>query len=137
MKTYLEFNPAHDEAKHLAAVGFKAQIADAYEMENGFVAVRVDWSSEVDSCKFKYASQGSKISSSDKIIGVELVFEGFPYKPENYNYEAYPSILVQLDYKSSDKKMDFVCFHNLKYEAVVYFAPQTWNLSRKIKKIKF
>jgi len=44
-------------------------------MENGFVAVVVDWNSKTDSHKLKYASQGCITYSSDKIVGVDLEFQ--------------------------------------------------------------
>jgi hypothetical protein len=137
MKAYLEFSPIDEETQHLAALGFEAQITDAYEMENGFIAVLVDWSSKVNSHKFKYPSKGCTIHSSDKIVGVELVFEDCPYRADDFNYDMYPSLIVSLNYEDSNQKMDFVCFHNLKYQAVVYFAPETWNCGKKIKKIEF
>jgi hypothetical protein len=135
MRAYLEFSLMDDEVDHLTKIGFGAKILDAYEMENGFVAVVVDWNSKTDSHKLKYASQGCVTYSSDKIVGVELEFRDYSYR--NDDCEMYPIISVKLDYDDSNKKMDFVCFHNLKYQAVVYFAPETWSCSRNSKKIKF
>ncbi len=43
----------------------------------------------------------------------------------------------KLDYDDFNKKIDYVCFQNLKYQAIVYFAPDSWNCSRNSKKIKF
>jgi len=135
MRAYLEFSLMDQEVDHLTKIGFGAKILDAYEMENGFVAVVVDWNSKTDSHKLKYASQGCVTYSSDKIVGVELEFRDYSYR--NDDCEIYPIISVKLDYDDSNKKMDFVCFHNLKYQAVVYFAPETWSCSRKSKKINF
>jgi hypothetical protein len=135
MRAYLEFSLMDQEVDHLAKIGFGAKIIDAYEMENGFVAVVVDWNSKTDSHKLKYASQGCVTYSSDKIVGVDLEFQNYPYKDDDC--EMYPIIWVKLDYNNSNKKMDYVCFQNLKYQAVVYFAPDSWNCSRKSKKIKF
>jgi len=135
MRAYLEFSLMDQEVDHLTKIGFGAKILDAYEMENGFVAVVVDWNSKTDSHKLKYASQGGTTYSSDKIVGVELEFRDYSYR--NDDCEMYPIISVKLDYDDSNKKMDFVCFHNLKYQAVVYFAPETWSCSRKSKKINF
>jgi hypothetical protein len=135
MRAYLEFSLMDQEVDHLAKIGFGAKILDAYEMENGFVAVVVDWNSKTDSHKLKYASQGCITYSSDKIVGVDLEFRNYPYKDDDC--EMYPIIWVKLDYNNSNKKMDYVCFQNLKYQAVVYFAPDSWNCSRKSKKIKF
>ncbi len=42
-----------------------------------------------------------------------------------------------LDYNDSGKKMEYVCFHNYKYEAAVYFAPEGWNERKNCKKIDF
>ena len=135
MRAYLEFSLMDQEVDHLTKIGFGAKILDAYEMENGFVAVVVDWNSKTDSHKLKYASQGCVTYSSDKIVGVELEFQDYSYR--NDDCEIYPIISVKLDYDDSNKKMDFVCFHNMKYQAVVYFAPETWSCSRKSKKINF
>ena len=135
MRAYLEFSLMDQEVDHLTKIGFGAKILDAYEMENGFVAVVVDWNSKTDSHKLKYASQGCITYSSDKIVGVDLEFQNYPYKDDDC--EMYPIISVNLDYNDSNKKMDYVCFQNLKYQAVVYFAPDTWNYSRNSKKIKF
>jgi hypothetical protein len=135
MRAYLEFSLMDQEVDHLTKIGFGAKILDAYEMENGFVAVVVDWNSKTDSHKLKYASQGCITYSSDKIVGVDLEFQNYPYKDDDC--EMYPIISVKLDYNNSNKKMDYVCFQNLKYQAVVYFAPDSWNYSRNSKKIKF
>ena len=135
MRAYLEFSLMDDEVDHLAEIGFGAKILDAYEMENGFVAVVVDWNSKTDSHKLKYASQGCVTYSSDKIVGVELEFQNYPYKDDDCQMN--PRISVKLDYDDFNKKMDYVCFQNLKYQAVVYFAPDSWNCSRKSKKINF
>ena len=135
MRAYLEFSLMDDEVDHLAKIGFGAKILDAYEMENGFVAVVVDWNSKTDSHKLKYASQGCVTYSSDKIVGVELEFRDYPYKIDDC--QMYPRISVKLDYDDFNKTMDYVCFQNLKYQAVVYFAPDSWNCSRKSKKINF
>jgi len=135
MRAYLEFSLMDDEVDHLAKIGFGAKILDAYEMENGFVAVVVDWNSKTDSHKLKYVSPGCINYRSDKIVGVELEFQNYPYKDDDC--EIYPIISVNLDYNDSNKKMDYVCSHNLKYQAIVYFAPQTWNCERNSKKIKF
>ena len=135
MRAYLEFSFIDQEIDHLDKIGFGAKIIDAYEMENGFVAVVVDWNSKTDSHKLKYASQGCVTYSSDKIVGVELEFRDYPYKIDDC--QMYPRISVELDYDDFDKKMDYVCFQNLKYQAIVYFAPDSWNCSRKSKKIKF
>jgi hypothetical protein len=135
MRAYLEFSFIDQEIEHLDKIGFGAKILDAYEMENGFVAVVVDWNSKTDSHKLKYASQGCVTYSSDKIVGVELEFRDYPYKIDDCQMN--PRISVKLDYDDFDKKMDYVCFQNLKYQAVVYFAPDSWNCSRKSKKIKF
>jgi hypothetical protein len=135
MRAYLEFSLMDDEVDHLTKIGFGAKILDAYEMENGFVAVVVDWNSKTDSHKLKYASQGCITYSSDKIVGVDLEFQNYPYKDDDC--EMYPIISVKLDYDDFNKKMDYVCFQNLKYQAVVYFAPDSWNCSRKSKKINF
>ena len=48
-----------------------------------------------------------------------------------------PRISVKLDYDDFNKKMDYVCLQNLKYQAIVYFAPYDWNCNRNSKKIKF
>jgi hypothetical protein len=135
MRAYLEFSPIKEEIDHLNKINFSAKITDAYEMENGFVAVVVNWDTKIDSHKLKYASQGCTFRSSDKIVGVELEFPDHPYKLDED--EMYPRILVRLDYKNSSKSMDFVCFHNFKYESIVYFAPEAWSSKRKSKKIKF
>ena len=135
MRAYLEFSFIDQEIDHLDKIGFGAKIIDAYEMENGFVAVIVDWDSKTDSHKLKYASQGCVTYSSDKIVGVELEFRDYPYKIDDCQMN--PRISVKLDYDDFNKKMDYVCFQNLKYQAVVYFAPDSWNCSRKSKKIKF
>ena len=135
MRAYLEFSFIDQEIDHLDKIGFGAKILDAYEMENGFVAVVVDWNSKTDSHKLKYASQGCITYSSDKIVGVDLEFQNYPYKDDDC--EMYPIIWVKLDYNNSNKKMDYVCFQNLKYQAVVYFAPYDWNTTRNSKKIKF
>ena len=135
MRAYLEFSLMDDEVDHLTKIGFGAKILDAYEMENGFVAVVVDWNSKTDSHKLKYAWQGCITYSSDKIVGVDLEFQNYPYKDDDC--EMYPIISVKLDYNDSNKKMDYVCFQNLKYQAVVYFAPYDWNAGRNSKKIKF
>lgn len=135
MRAYLEFSLMDDEVDHLTKIGFGAKILDAYEMENGFVAVVVDWNSKTDCHKLKYASQGCVTYSSDKIVGVELEFRDYPYKIDDCQMN--PRISVKLDYDNFNKKMDYVCFQNLKYQAVVYFAPESWNCSRKSKKIKF
>jgi len=135
MRAYLEFSLMDDEVDHLTKIGFGAKIIDAYEMENGFVAVVVDWNSKTDSHKLKYASEGSITYSSDKIVGVELVLQNYPYKDDDC--EMYPIISVKLDYDDWNKRMDYVCFQNLKYGAIVYFAPYNWNTTRNSKKIKF
>jgi hypothetical protein len=135
MRAYLEFSFIDQEIDHLDKIGFGAKIIDAYEMENGFVAVVVDWNSKTDSHKLKYASQGCVTYSSDKIVGVELEFRDYPYKIDDCQMN--PRISVKLDYDDFNKKMDYVCFQNLKYQAIVYFAPDSWNCSRKSKKIKF
>jgi len=135
MRAYLEFSFIDQEIDHLDKIGFGAKIIDAYEMDNGFVAVVVDWNSKTDSHKLKYASQGCITYSSDKIVGVDLEFQNYPYKDDDC--EMYPIIWVKLDYNNSNKKMDYVCFQNLKYQAVVYFAPYDWNAGRNSKKIKF
>ena len=135
MRAYLEFSFIDQEIDHLNKIGFGAKIIDAYEMENGFVAVVVDWDSKTDSHKLKYASQGCVTYSSDKIVGVELEFRDYPYKIDDCQMN--PRISVKLDYDDFNKKMDYVCFQNLKYQAIVYFAPDSWNCSRKSKKIKF
>ena len=135
MRAYLEFSFIDQEIDHLDKIGFGAKIIDAYEMENGFVAVVVDWNSKTDSHKLKYASQGCVTYSSDKIVGVELEFRDYPYKIDDCQMN--PRISVKLDYDDFDKKMDYVCFQNLKYQAIVYFAPDSWNCSRNSKKIKF
>jgi hypothetical protein len=135
MRAYLEFSLMDDEVDHLTKIGFGAKILDAYEMENGFVAVVVDWNSKTDSHKLKYASQSGTTYSSNKIVGVELEFQNYPYKYDDC--EMYPTISVNLDYNDCNKKMDYICFRNQKYGAVVYFAPDSWNCSRNSKKIKF
>lgn len=135
MRAYLEFSFIDQEIDHLDKIGFGAKILDAYEMENGFVAVVVDWNSKTDSHKLKYASQGCVTYSSDKIVGVELEFRDYPYKIDDCQMN--PRISVKLDYDDFNKKMDYVCFQNLKYQAIVYFAPDSWNCNRKSKKIKF
>ena len=135
MRAYLEFSFIDQEIDHLDKIGFGAKIIDAYEMENGFVAVVVDWNSKTDSHKLKYASQGCVTYSSDKIVGVELEFRDYPYQIDDCQMN--PRISVKLDYDDFNKKMDYVCFQNLKYQAIVYFAPDSWNCSRKSKKIKF
>lgn len=53
MRAYLEFSLMDQEVDHLTKIGFGAKILDAYEMENGFVAVVVDWNSKTDSHKLK------------------------------------------------------------------------------------
>ena len=135
MRAYLEFSFIDQELDHLDKIGFGAKIIDAYEMENGFVAVVVDWNSKTDSYKLKYASQGCVTYSNDKIVGVELEFRDYPYKIDDCQMN--PRISVKLDYDDFNKKMDYVCFQNLKYQAVVYFAPYDWNTTRNSKKIKF
>jgi hypothetical protein len=135
MRAYLEFSFIDQELDHLDKIGFGAKILDAYEMENGFVAVVVDWNSKTGSHKLKYASQGCVTYSSDKIVGVELEFRDYPYQIDDCQMN--PRISVKLDYDDFNKKMDYVCFQNLKYQAIVYFAPDSWNCSRKSKKIKF
>jgi ferritin-like metal-binding protein YciE len=135
MRAYLEFSFIDEEIDHLDKIGFGAKIIDAYEMENGFIAVVVDWNSKTDSHKLKYASQGCVTYSSDKIVGVELEFCDYPYKLDDYQMN--PRISVKLDYDDFNKKIDYVCFQNLKYQAIVYFAPDSWNCSRNSKKIKF
>jgi hypothetical protein len=135
MRAYLEFSFIDQEIDHLDKIGFGAKIIDAYEMENGFVAVVVDWNSKTGSHKLKYASQGCVTYSSDKIVGVELEFRDYPYQIDDCQMN--PRISVKLDYDDFNKKMDYVCFQNLKYQAIVYFAPDSWNCSRNSKKIKF
>ena len=135
MRAYLEFSLMDQEVDHLTKIGFGAKILDAYEMENGFVAVVVDWNSKTDSHKLKYASQGCITYSSDKIVGVDLELQNYPYKDDDC--EMYPIISVKLDYDDWNKRMDYVCFQNLKYGAIVYFAPYNWNTTRNSKKIKF
>ena len=135
MRAYLEFSFIDQELDHLDKIGFGAKILDAYEMENGFVAVVVDWNSKTGSHKLKYASQGCVTYSSDKIVGVELEFRDYPYKIDDCQMN--PRISVKLDYDDFNKKIDYVCFQNLKYQAIVYFAPDSWNCSRNSKKIKF
>lgn len=135
MRAYLVFSPMDEEIDHLNKIGFGAKIIDAYEMENGFIAVVVDWNSKTDSHKLKYASQCCTFRSSDEIVGVELEFKDYSYQLDGY--PTNPHISVMLEYKGSPKSMDYVCFQNLKYGAIVYFAPDSWNCSRKSKKIKF
>jgi hypothetical protein len=66
-----------------------------------------------------------------------LQFPDFPFRDETIHSVFYPGFEVMLDYKDSDKKIEYVCFHNLKYEAVVYFAPEGWNDNENCKKIDF
>jgi hypothetical protein len=136
MRAYLEFSFIDQEIDHLDKIGFGAKIIDAYEMENGFIAVVVGWDSKTDSYKLRYASQGCTFRSSDEIVGVELEFKDYSYQLDD-GYPMNPHISVRLEYKDSPKSMDYVCFQNLKYQAVVYFAPDSWNCSRNSKKIKF
>ncbi len=137
MRAYLDFRHSDEEADHFNKIGFGAKITNAYQLENGFIIVVVEWNSKTDSHKIKYAKQGCIISSSDKKIGIELQFNDFPYKDEGVGYPFYPGFIVELDYKDSEKKMEYVCFHNNKYEAIVYFAPEDWNDNKNCKKIDF
>ena len=137
MRAYLDFRHSDEVADHFDKIGFGAKITNAYELENGFVAVVVDWNSKTDSYKIKYAKQGCSINSSTKQVGTELQFPDFPYRKPKMGSVYYPGFEVMLDYKDSDKKMEYVCFHNYKYEAIVYFAPEGWNDKKNCKKIDF
>ena len=136
MRAYLEFSPIKKEIDHLNKIYFGAKIVNAYELPSNFVVVLIDWNSAIDSHKIKYAKQGCTISSSDKIVGVELRFEDYPYEMEDSNCSFSPTINVKLSYKSK-RKLEYVCFHNLKYGAAVYFALEGWNDSKNRKKIDF
>jgi len=139
MRAYLDFRHSDEVADHFDKIGFGAKITNAYELENGFVAVVVDWNSKTDSYKIKYAKQGCSINSSTKQVGTELQFPDFPYRKPKPKMGSvyYPGFEVMLDYKDSDKKMEYVCFQNYKYEAIVYFAPEGWNDNKNCKKIDF
>lgn len=137
MRAYLDFRHSDEEADHFNKIGFGAKITNAYELENGFIIVVVEWNSKIDSHKIKYAKQGCSTSSSTKQVGVELQFPDFPFRDETIHSVFYPGFEVMLDYKDFDKKIEYVCFHNYKYEAVVYFAPEGWNDNKNCKKIDF
>ncbi len=136
MKAYLEFSSIDEEIEILNKTCFGAKITNACVIRNEFVAVYIDWDSKIDNFKFKYAKQGSIINHNYNKISVDLQFESYPYRINSNDYDSYPTIRVNLTFKSN-KKMDYVCFHNLKYGAVVYFAPQDWNTSKHPKKIDF
>ena len=137
MRAYLDFRHSDEVADHFDKIGFGAKITNAYELQNGFVAVVVDWNSKTDSYKIKYAKQGCSINSSTKKVGIELQFPDFPYRKPKMGSVYYPGFEVMLDYNDSDKKMEYVCFQNYKYEAIVYFAPEGWNDNKNCKKIDF
>lgn len=137
MKAYLDFRHSDEVADHFDKIGFRVEITDAYELENGFVAVVVEWDSETDSHKIKYAKQGCTISFSNNYVGTELQFPEFSYRSEEIGSVFYPGFEVMLDYNDSGKKMEYVCFQNYKYEAIVYFAPEGWNNKKNCKKIDF
>ena len=137
MKAYLDFRHSDEEADHFDKIGFGAKITNAYELKNGFIAVVVEWNSKTDSHKIKYAKQGCTISFSNNYVGTELQFPDFPYRSEEIDSVFYPGFEVMLDYNDSGKKMEYVCFHNYKYEAIVYFAFEGWNDKKNCKKINF
>jgi len=137
MKAYLNFRHSDEEAAHFDKIGFGAKITNAYELENGFIAVIVDWDSKIDRHKIKHAQEGCIIYSSEKEVAIELEFQNYSFKYDDLEDDVPPRITVLLDYKGSEKRMDYVCFQNLKYQAAVYFAPQDWNYSKNPKKIDF
>lgn len=138
MRAYLDFRQSDEVANHFDKIDFDVKIKAAHQLDNGFVRVVVEWDSKVDSHKIKYAKQGCTISFSNNHVGTELQFPDFPYKDENVGSVFYPGFEVMLDYNDSGKKMEYVCFHNYKYEAIVYFAPEGWNdLTENSKPINF